>query len=83
MNIQALNEELFSFIQNSPSPYHAVFSAALVLQEHGFTELSEKQKWKLDPGGKYYVKRNGTSLFAFRMPEKTDGFPVTAREFDS
>ena len=79
MNIQALNEELFSFIQNSPSPYHAVFSAALVLQEHGFTELSEKQKWKLDPGGKYYVKRNGTSLFAFRMPEKTDGFPVTAQ----
>lgn len=77
MNVETLNQELFSFIQSSPTNYHAVASASRILQENGFACLSEQDSWNLVPGGKYYVNRNHTSLFAFRMPESTASAPVT------
>lgn len=73
MNFQSLNNELFSFIQNSPTTYHAIASASHILMDHGFINLSERTSWNLVPEGKYFVTRNQSSLFAFRMP-KQDSF---------
>lgn len=69
--METLNQELFSYISDSPTNYHAVAAASRILQENGFSPLSEQSHWNLLPGGKYYVNRNHTSLFAFRMPEQT------------
>ena len=39
------------------------------LSEAGYKELKEKDAWKVHPGGKYYVVRNGSSMIAFQVPE--------------
>lgn len=77
MNTQSLNQELFSYIHNSPTNYHAVASASELLQENGFSCLSEQDSWNLVPGGKYYVCRNHSSLFAFRIPKQLPHVPVS------
>lgn len=77
-------QELFSFIERSPSPFHAVKEVCRQLEENGFIPLRESQVWKLSPGGSYYVTRNCSSCIAFRLPEKEpEGFMLSASHSDS
>lgn len=62
-----LNQGLLSFIQDSPTPFHAVKNMAVVLEQHGFSRLHERATWKTAPGGRYYVIRNDSSIIALRM----------------
>lgn len=59
---------LLTFIDNSPSPFHAVDNLGKALAEAGYSRLSESSIWQLSPGGKYFVTRNGSALIAFRIP---------------
>ena len=59
------NRDLFDFLKNSPTPYHAVEQVAQRLQAAGFEALQEADAWALTPGGRYYVIRNGSSIVAF------------------
>ena len=79
-----VNEKLFDYIKNSPTPYHAVAHTADILKGEGYTELRESSDWNLSEGGKYYVVRGGSSLIAFRVP-KSDftGFMMSAAHSDS
>ncbi|MBS6194740.1 MAG: M18 family aminopeptidase [Clostridiales bacterium] len=77
MNIKQLNQELFSYIKESPTNYHAVNAAVKILEENGFLPLREQDGWELAPEGKYYITRGGTSLFAFRMPRTISKTPFT------
>lgn len=77
-------ERLFDFLDASPSAYHAVQALADRLTGEGYTRLHEAQSWTLQPGGRYFVIRNGSSLLAFRIPEKTPaGFVMAAAHTDS
>ncbi len=79
-----MNELLFDFIRNSPTAYHAVENTAKTLEKCGFTELAEGEKWVLDAAGKYFVRRNGSSLIAFKAAGKCEnGFMITASHSDS
>ena len=79
-----MNKELFEYIKNSPTAYHACAHTGAILEENGYTELYEGDSWKLEKGKGYFVKRNGSSLIAFRIPEKTaTGFMMTASHGDS
>jgi aspartyl aminopeptidase len=64
MNIQQFNSELLSFLDSSPSPFHAVQSMSKMLTNAGFSALDEKKSWILAPG-KYFVTRNDSSIIAF------------------
>lgn len=77
MNPTLLNQELFSFIKESPTNYHAVETASRMLSQQGFTHLFEQDSWNLLPGGKYFVSRGQTSLFAFCMPDILPKEPLT------
>ncbi len=57
---------LCDFIDASPTPYHAVDSAAAMLNAAGATRLDEREAWRLEAGRSYYVIRDGASLVAFR-----------------
>lgn len=57
--------ELFEFLETSYTAYQAVENAESMLQEGGFSPLSEYEHWALQAGGKYYVKRDG-AIIAFR-----------------
>ena len=74
---------LFEFIKSSPSAYHAVNTVREMLDNEGYTELFESDRWKLAVDGKYYVVRNGTSIIAFRTSRDAHGFMITASHSDS
>lgn len=69
MKINPEIQDLCTFLDESPTSWHAVESVSRRLSQHGFSELSEKTPWKLKRGGKYYVIRNG-SICAFILPKK-------------
>lgn len=66
----SIEEDFIDFLKNSPTAYHAAEEAAKRLRAKGFFELSEKEAWHLRPASRYFVKRRGSSLFAFVTPEK-------------
>ena len=77
-------KELLAFIKKSPTAFHAVEEMQARLTEDGFQVLSEKEHWKLTPGGKYVVTRNHSALIAFTIPEKESWkFHIIASHSDS
>lgn len=77
-------QELFSFIESSPTAFHAVDNMKQMLDKEGYTQLLEGSHWELSEGGKYYVIRNGSSMIAFRIPKRDfTGFQIMASHSDS
>ncbi len=78
--------DLISFIDASPSPWHAVASAEVRLCAAGFTKLEETARWRLQAGGRHYVVRGGSSLIAFvvgQRPLAETGFRIVGAHTDS
>ena len=76
--------ELLGFIENSPSPFHAVEEISANLENAGFTRLYEQDDWSLERGKGYYVCRNYSSVLAFRVPmEGLPSFNIVASHCDS
>lgn len=76
--------ELFDFIDNSPTCFHAVENMRQELEAAGYQRLSEKCPWKVVMGGNYYVIRNDSALIAFSIPkEGHKGFHIVAAHSDS
>ena len=80
----SVNRELLDFIKRSPTAFQAVATAEDALRQKGFNELRESDKWVLEKNGKYYTKKNGSSLIAFEIPEGDfSGFMMTAAHGDN
>ncbi len=76
-------EKLMAFLDASVSVYHAAAYLAGILEDAGYTRLSEGETWNLTAGGKYFLTRGGTAVLAFRVPETTPkGFLMTASHSD-
>ncbi len=58
-------QPLLNYIDNSPSPWHAVSTTVETLQLYGFEELVETESWSLHSNQKYYVVRDQSSIIAF------------------
>ena len=69
MEYSNFNQSLLSFLQESPTPFHATNSMRQALTDAGFIELLEEESWVIDEGGKYFVTRNESSLIAFTTPQ--------------
>jgi len=85
-DVKILAEDLASFIGASPSAFHAVSTVQERLAAKGFSALDEKTSWELKPGGRYYVKRNGSSLIAFVLGNGAvaeSGFHIAGAHTDS
>lgn len=79
-----ITEQLLEFIEKSPSPFHVIENMKKELNEAGFAELSENNKWKLEKGKSYYVTRNDSSIIAFKIPENDfSSFNIMASHSDS
>lgn len=77
-------EELIGFIEKSPTCFHAVAAMKKILEENGYREILEKDRWELEKGGKYYVSRNDSALIAFAIPQgEAEGFRIMASHSDS
>lgn len=77
-------ENLFKYIEQSPSPFHAIETAKTMLQKAGFTELKENESWNIQKGNHYYVVRNDSAMIAFQVPAgEAKGFHIVASHSDS
>lgn len=65
MNFVDFNKGLSSFLQASPTPFHAVSMMVGKLEEAGYIGLDEGDVWQLSQHQGYYVTRNDSSLIAF------------------
>ncbi|KAG9015887.1 hypothetical protein FRB90_004308 [Tulasnella sp. 427] len=78
-----------NFVNASPTPFHAVQSAATLLDEAGFKRVDEGTNWEKDlkAGSKFYYTRNQSSLLAFTIPasgfKEGTGVSVVATHTDS
>ena len=74
MKAKELNHKLFEFLQASPTPFHAVSFAAVILKKAGFEQLHEDEEWSLRHGGKYFFIREDGAMVAFTIgPEGSLG----------
>ncbi len=81
---RSATEALLQFIDQSPTAFQAVDSAARLLEDAGFSRLEEGCAWELEPGKDYYVTRNGSAIIAFRLPDVTPtSFRIGATHTDS
>lgn len=79
-------QDLLDFIDASPSPWHAVATAEILLKQNGFTPLNESDHWQLSSGGRHYVIRGGGSIIAFIVGSKSvveTGFNMVGAHTDS
>lgn len=78
-------EDLFHFIQTSPSMFHSIQSIRNRLDENGFVYLGEETSWNLEKGKSYYTIRNHSSIIAFKVGETLDDyhFQMCASHSDS
>ncbi|KAF2769837.1 peptidase M18, aminopeptidase I [Teratosphaeria nubilosa] len=65
-------EDFVSFLNASPTPFHAVHAAKQRLERAGFTPIRERDAWTstLQPGGKYYLTRNASTIVAFAVGQR-------------
>ncbi|MDO9055113.1 MAG: M18 family aminopeptidase [Sulfuricurvum sp.] len=82
--MREFNEEMISFIDASPTPFHAVEWMAKTLECRGFIALAEDEKWDLEEGQDYYVTRNDSSIIAFTYPPcQEKGYTILGAHTDS
>ncbi|GAA4648389.1 M18 family aminopeptidase [Kistimonas scapharcae] len=80
------NKNLLTFLDQSPTPFHATREIARQLDKAGFTALNERDAWQLAPGKKYYTTRNGSSIIAFTTGKGNyaeQGFRMVGAHTDS
>lgn len=78
--------ELLSFIDESPSPWHAAYSVKKQLLAHDFQELKEIKPWSLEKNGRYYLIRDDSSIIAFivgHKPLAETGYKIIGAHTDS
>ncbi|CAE6927605.1 putative M18 family aminopeptidase 2 [Pseudomonas marincola] len=66
-----LNQGLIDFLQASPTPFHATASLAMRLEAAGYQRLDERETWRTEAGGRYYVTRNDSSIIAFKLGKRS------------
>jgi len=86
MSDTSLNQQLINFIQRSPTPFHAAAELRHQLQQAGYVELREGDRWHLQAGGRYLVMRNASSIVAFALGSADpaeSGFRMVGAHTDS
>jgi aspartyl aminopeptidase len=79
-------QNLLNFIDASPSPWHVVNTVESLLKPFQFTKLDETTRWQLQPGGRYYVVRDDSSIILFVLGTKPlveSGFKIVGAHTDS
>lgn len=75
---------LLAYLDAGVSPFHSTAASAAILEAEGYRCCPESAAWELEPGGKYYTTRNGSSVIAWRMPRGAlTGWHAAASHGDS
>ncbi len=78
-------DKLFNMVESATSQFHTAEAVKEQLREKGFQELTLKDEWNLQKGGKYLYTHHGSTVFAFTIGENFkvgDGFRIAASHGD-
>lgn len=79
-------DSLLNDLNVSTCNFTAVEQIIATLYENGFEELDESEVWQVRPGGKYFVVKNATAVFAFvagTAPLEEAGVRIISAHTDS
>jgi aspartyl aminopeptidase len=62
-------DDLVSYLNASPTPWHAVIETVRRLSAAGYRELREEDAWKIAGGDRVFVVRAGSTIAAFEIGE--------------
>ena len=85
-DIKANAYSLMEFLDKSPVNFYATHTVTTELDEAGFRRLDPRDRWpRLEPGGKYYIVKNMSAVFAFVVGtgEASEGYRIIAAHSDS
>ena len=79
-------DRLLHFLDEATCNFRAVEEMEKTLAANRFSRLDPRDEWHLQPGGRYYVVKNSSAIFAFiagegAMPE--NGFRIISSHSDS
>ncbi|MBA2575299.1 MAG: M18 family aminopeptidase [Euzebyaceae bacterium] len=86
MVAEELGEDLCSFVDAGPSPFHVVAEVVRRLEGAGYSGLDERERWALAPGDRRYVVRDAGTVAAFRIgtaEPSAAGFRIVGGHTDS
>ena len=81
-----LNQGLIDFLRNSPTPFHATRSLAQRLEAAGYHRLDERDTWRSEGNGRFYITRNDSSIIAVKLgrrPLAESGIRMVGAHTDS
>ncbi len=80
-----LIHDLMSFMDSSVCNFLAVKTVSERLDENGFERLNPSDAWSLKQGGKYYITKNNSAIFAFVVGSGNpwDGYKIISSHSDS
>ncbi|MDE6581842.1 MAG: M18 family aminopeptidase, partial [Duncaniella sp.] len=78
-------DDLIRFLDNSPVNFLAAAQVAARLDNAGFIRLDPADNWHIEKGGKYYIVKNSSAVFAFIAgnSDTTGGFHIISAHSDS
>lgn len=63
-------DPFLSFLEKSPTSFHAASVLVETLQKNGYTLLREEEAWELQKDKRYVLVRDGSLVVSFQMPKK-------------
>ncbi|XP_021905498.1 probable aspartyl aminopeptidase [Carica papaya] len=84
--VSSVVNDLLTFLNASPTAFHAVDEAKKRLQDAGYEQVSEREDWKLEVGNRYFFTRNHSTIVAFAIGKKYvagNGFHIIGAHTDS
>ncbi len=75
--------DFIDFSYRGKSVYHVVKGIEELCVEGNYRELKLCDKWEINPGGKYYVKRNDSTIIAFSIGKGESLFKITTNHTDT
>ncbi|MDE5960558.1 MAG: M18 family aminopeptidase, partial [Duncaniella sp.] len=83
--VKVIARSLMEFLDKSPVNFLAVKTVASQLDDAGFVRLDPRESWELRPGGKYYITKNSSAVFAFVVSTEgpASGFRIISAHSDS
>lgn len=86
MSTDYVMRSLMERLDKSTCNFMAVKTIRQELDEFGFKRLRQNDNWELEPGGKYYITKNGSAIFTFILGTgdiAENGFRIISAHSDS
>ncbi len=83
MNMLSFNKDLFTFLQTSTSPYHAVSNLASFFSQAGFKRLQETEKIQPNHEKFFLIRDDGSFICSKTHGDLASGFRILATHTDS